>query len=152
MSRSFILAVLIAVFAAGHTGADDPPFHLGQRTGDDLPVLTDVEMGTQRQQALLQAIGGDPYGHRDGDFGRAGCPMNVRRFAIPSNTRYYGGYQVGGGAALGGEGPTLEEGVFGWDYFGILFTKRIALNWSHGARYQGGTGAYRTDGPRPQRH
>ena len=78
--------------------------------------------------------------------------MNFHRFSIPSNTRHYGGYQVGGGLPVRGDGPMLDEGTFGWDYFGLTFPKRVALNWSHGARYQGGTGAYRTDGPRLQRH
>jgi hypothetical protein len=141
---------------SGTATADDltvsDPLYLGQRTSDDLPPLTDDELGSPKQQALLQALAGDPFGHRGGDHARAGCAMDVRRFAIPSNTKYYGGYQVGGGAAIGGAGPTLEEGVWGWDYSGILFPKRIALNWSHGKRYQGGTGAYRTDGPRLQRH
>jgi hypothetical protein len=150
MSR-LLIAITIVVTLVGHAGSDEP-FYLGQRTSDDLPPLTDEELGSPRQQALLQALAGDAYGHRGGDHARAGCAMNVRRFAIPSNTRHYGGYMVGGGLPVKGEGPFLDEGTFGWDYPGILFNKRIALNWSHGARYQGGTGAYRTDGPRLQRH
>lgn len=81
---------------------------------------------------------------------RAGCPQTIGRLAIPSNTRNYLGYYVGGGSA----GPHAEaratsEGTWGWDYGGILFPKRVALGWSHGRRYQGGTGAYRTAGPSP---
>ena len=147
----FIIAAFLTVVAGGRAGTEEP-FYLGQRTSDDLPALTDDELGSAKQQSLLQALAGDPYGHRGGDHERAGCAMNVRRFAIPSNTRHYGGYQVGGGTPFGGEGPTLEEGVFGWDYFGVLFNKRVALNWSHGRKYQGGTGAYSTDGPRVRRH
>ena len=67
-------------------------------------------------------------------------------------TRYYGGYWLGGGSPIRGDSPTAEEGTFGWDYFGMTFAKRIDLNWSHGRRYQGGMGAYKTDGPRIQRH
>jgi hypothetical protein len=130
----------------------EEPFYLGQRTSDDLPPLTDEESGSSKQQALLLALAGDPLGHRGGDHARAGCATNIRRVAIPSNTSHYGGYLVGGGLPIKGDGPFLDEGTFGWDYFGMTIPKRIALNWSHGRRYQGGTGAYRTDGPRVQRH
>jgi hypothetical protein len=79
---------------------------------------------------------------------RAGCPLWISRLAAPSNTRNNFGYYVGGGAAWRhGEPRYLNEGTWGWDYNGILFPKRVALGWSHGARYQGGTGAYRTAGP-----
>src|SRR5204862_219598 len=76
-------------------------------------------------------------------------------FAPPQNLRadmvFYRGDWVGGGLPVFGEGRTLEEGTFGWDYFGILFNKRVALNFSHGRLDQGGFGAYKTDGPRHQR-
>jgi hypothetical protein len=111
-------------------------------------ALTDEELGTPQQQALLMALAGVPYGHRAADHARAGCAMLIRPHAIGSNTPHYGGYWVGGGKAVRGEKPFQDEGTFGWDYFGILFTKRIALSWSHGRRYQGGTGAYQTDGPK----
>jgi hypothetical protein len=114
----------------------------------ELPALTDDELGTSPQQALLLALAGDPYRHRACEHQRAGCAMLLRPHAIPSNSCHYGGYWVGGGLPCKGEGPYLNEGTFGWDYFGIIFNKRIALNWSHGARYQGGTGAYKTDGPK----
>src|SRR5262245_33238849 len=114
---------------------------------DELPPLTDEELGTQQQQALLLALAGDPYGVRVADHCRAGWPLLVRPHAIPASTRHYGGYWVGGGVPLFGDSPHLIEGTFGWDYFGAL-NKYIDLNWSHGRRYQGGTGAYRTDGPR----
>jgi hypothetical protein len=58
---------------------------------------------------------------------------------------------VGGGAPTLGSSPYLDEGTFGWDYFGITFRKRVALNWTHG-RHQGGAGAYQTDGPRLKKH
>jgi len=151
MLRPLVIAAFLATAMAAAAIADEP-FYLGHRTSDDLPALTDEELGSPKQQALLEALAGDPYGHRGGDHARAGCAMNIRRFAIPSNTRHYGGYMVGGGLPVKGDGPFLDEGTFGWDYAGILFNKRIALNWSHGARYQGGTGSYRTDGPRLQRH
>lgn len=118
---------------------------------DALPALTDEELATPQQQALLQALGGDPYGHRATDHARAGCAMNVRSRALPSNTRPYGGYWVGGGQTLKGYCPTTEDGTFGWDYFGLAFTKRIDLNWSRGRHYQGGAGTYKTDGPTAHR-
>ena len=125
------------------------PHSLPELLADDrLPTLTDEELTTPQQQALLQALGGDPYGHRAADHAQAGCAMNIRPRAIPSNTRPYGGYWVGGGQAIKGYFPSADDGTFGWDYFGLTFTKRIDLNWSHERRYQGGTGAYKTDGPR----
>jgi hypothetical protein len=145
----FSIALLITLVMLKHNvRAEEPPFYLGGRASDDLPPLSDEELGTAQQQALLAALGGDAYGHRADDHERAGCAMLIRPRAIPSNTRYYGGYWVGGGVPIKGDNPAIEEGTFGWDYFGMTFTKRVALNWSHGRRYQGGTGAYKTDGPR----
>ena len=81
---------------------------------------------------------------------RTGCPQSVSCLAVPSNTRFYGTYYVGGGTLFpGGQPRYVNEGTFGWDYGGILFPKQIALSWSHGRRYQGGSGSYRTDGPSP---
>jgi hypothetical protein len=86
---------------------------------------------------------------QESDMRRAGCPQCVSRLAIPSNSPRDGGYYVGGGLPVRGEGRCSQhEGTWGWDYVGLLFTKRIALNWSHGSRYQGGAGAYKTDGPK----
>lgn len=119
------------------------------RLGSDaMPQLTLEELETPQTQAMIGAMGGDPYGHRAAEFACAGMPQWVRAHAIPSYTRHYGGYYVGGGAPFHGEGRYINEGTWGWDYFGILYEKRIALNWWHGARYQGGLGAYKTDGPK----
>ena len=80
---------------------------------------------------------------------RAGFPQEVSRFARPSDTGRYIGYTVGGGARLRkGDQPLAHEGVWGWDYSGGLFQRRVILGWWHGRRYQGGSGAYRTDGPK----
>lgn len=141
---------------ANHAGAtahlhDQEPFYLGQRATDDLPRLTEEELSTPQQLALLSALGGDPYGPRLADHCRAGWPLSMRQHANPSNTLHYGGYWVGGGRALKGEAPFADEGTFGWDYFGLLLRKRIDLHWSHGHRQEGGAGAYQTDGPRPRR-
>jgi hypothetical protein len=80
---------------------------------------------------------------------RAGCPQNISCFARPSILPHECGYYVGGGAPCNeGEARYGDEGTWGWDYFGMLGLKKVALNWYHGERYQGGTGAYKTDGPK----
>lgn len=85
-------------------------------------------------------------------WARAGCPQNIRPHARPSNGPHFWGWWVGGGTAFGGEGPCEDEGTWGWDYEGGIIPKRIWLGWSHGRRYQGGTGAYKTDGPKLELH
>lgn len=142
-------AVFVASLMLQHNllGQEPEPFHLGGRTIDNLPKLTDEELATPQQQALLSALGGDAYGHRWCDFQCTGC-FGTRRHALASNNKHYGGYWVGGGAPCKGDDPFVEEGTFGWDYLGLVFTKRVALGWFHGRRYQGGTGAYKTDGPK----
>jgi hypothetical protein len=82
---------------------------------------------------------------------RAGWPECVRPRAIPSNNDHYCGYYVGGGAAIFGSGRYIDEGTWGWDYFGITRRRRVALNWWHG-KYQGGVGQYETDGPKVLHH
>jgi hypothetical protein len=83
---------------------------------------------------------------------RAGCPESVAPWAVPSNTKHYGGYYVGGGAPRHGEGRCIDEGTWGWDYLGFALPKNVALGWWHGRREQGGEGAYRTDGPHVVHH
>jgi hypothetical protein len=81
----------------------------------------------------------------------AGSPLEVSPWAHPSDTGRYIGYQVGGGAVIyhRSEPPLADDGTWGWDYQGgHFFRRRVILNWWHGRRYQGGTGAYGTDGPR----
>ncbi len=81
-------------------------------------------------------------------FERAGYPCKVSRCAQPTNNCRYTGYQVGGGSAVRGTGPTTQEGTWGWDYVGgQWFHPRVVLNWCR-SRYQGGTEGYKTDGPR----
>jgi hypothetical protein len=86
------------------------------------------------------------------DERRAGHPSLVSPLAQPSETKGEIGYEVGGGAVPcrgKGEERCAEEGTWGWDYEGHLLPAKINLGWWHGARQQGGSGAYRTDGPRP---
>jgi hypothetical protein len=75
---------------------------------------------------------------------RAGCPQRLSPLARPSDTQNYGGYYVGGGSAVHGEPRTACEGTWGWDYLGLI-PKWVDLYWWHGARKQGGGGAYATD-------
>jgi hypothetical protein len=82
----------------------------------------------------------------DGDE-RAGHPQEVAKWAVPTDTGKYVGYEVGGGKPCQGDGPTCNEGTWGWDYLGCLIPSKVILDWWHG-KYQGGTGAYETDGPR----
>lgn len=86
---------------------------------------------------------------RDCEFARAGCPQTLRYHATGTNPNFWG-YWVGGGTAFGGGPPCEHEGTWGWDFEGWP-TRRVWLNWSHG-RYQGGTGAYKTDGPKLHLH
>jgi hypothetical protein len=81
---------------------------------------------------------------------RAGFPNEVSRFAQPSDTGRYTGGAIGGGALRlrKSDGPLPNEGTWGWDYTGGVFQRRVFLGWWHGRRYQGGSGAYQTDGPR----
>lgn len=81
---------------------------------------------------------------------RAGHPECVASFAKPSNTSRYSGSYVGGGTAIKGCGRQTEDGTWGWDYCGYgarYLSHHPWLNWSHGRRCQGGSGAYKTDGP-----
>jgi hypothetical protein len=73
----------------------------------------------------------------------------IARFAMPSNNARYIGYYVGGGCAcrFKAEPRRPDEGTWGWDYQGALIPRIVNLGWWHGRRYQGGTGAYQTDGP-----
>lgn len=77
---------------------------------------------------------------------RAGCPLQVACYAVPSDAPQYVGYYVGGGSAIGGTHRYCDEGTWGWDYQGRFLPHRVLLYWSHW-RYQGGPGAYRTEGP-----
>ncbi len=89
-----------------------------------------------------------PRRYCENGFERAGNPQEIACRPHASDTSAYCGYTVGGGAAHHGEPRYLDEGTWGWDYTGWLFQRRVGLDWFHGARYQGGPGAYKTDGPR----
>jgi hypothetical protein len=80
---------------------------------------------------------------------RAGYPRALSGHLEPSTTPGGIGYYVGGGVPCGkGQGRHRDEGTWGWDETGGQhFRRRVILGWSQGRRYQGGTGAYHTDGP-----
>lgn len=149
-SRLLWLPTFAALMATTGISIAAPPASFGAKgaaytVGDD---------GVELQPAAIPSSivwGATPAGYRDCDFARAGNPQSLRKVTIPSNTRFYGGYYVGGGTPAKGAGRCLEDGTWGWDYAGILFTKRISLNWTRNGRPQGGTGAYQTDGPKLRR-
>lgn len=72
------------------------------------------------------------------------------RLLMPSETKGNVGYHVGGGNPFPhlAEPRTPDEGTWGWDYQGWHLPRRIITGWWHGRRYQGGAGAYKTDGPK----
>jgi hypothetical protein len=82
-------------------------------------------------------------------YQQTGCPRNVAWWAIPSDTGKYTMYRVGGGCPVPhlAEGPFPCEGTWGWDYIGRLLPHNVILGWWHGLCFQGGVGAYQTDGP-----
>jgi hypothetical protein len=107
---------------------------------------------------LLGAVRGDPpvpdgtheATHEEhGSFG----PPPVSCLAQPSNTPAQIGYYVGGGCPCcrHGDPHHVLEGTWGWDWTGFCFHRKVDLLWWHG-RYQGGTGAYKTDGPQILHH
>ena len=80
---------------------------------------------------------------------RAGCPEIVSKRAVQTYTSNYQGYYVGGGSSKRSADPRMSiEGTYGLDYQGPRWLpRRVALGWWHGRKYQGGTGAYKTEGP-----
>lgn len=83
------------------------------------------------------------------DHARAGCPQAVRPHAGRALGPGRVGYYVGGGGGLMGDGrdPT-RDGTWGIDYEPRVLPRLVVQSWSHGRKYQGGQGAYRTDGPK----
>ena len=90
-----------------------------------------------------------PY-HSSADAAtRAGHPGRIAWYASYSVTPAYAGDYVGGDTAWFGGcgGRSTDDGTWGVDFVGMILPRRVWLNWSHGRRYQGGVGAYKTDGP-----
>ncbi len=137
---------LAASFVPSQSVQAEPP------TADDARAVTYTITDEEVIPSSGIVWGPTSEGYRDCDFARAGCSQCLRKITIPSNTRFYGGYYVGGGTPTKGAGRCIEDGTWGWDYSGIAFPKRIALNWTAKGRAQGGTGAYKTDGPKLKYH
>ena len=157
-SFCFSLATMYGALAMVHATAGvahaKPPASFGAKAAryelsDNEPEAAPVPTPDVDEVPSSGIVWGDvSEDYRACDKCRAGCPESLRWLTIPSRTRYYGGYYVGGGTPLQGAGFCAGDGTWGWDYPGILFPKRIALNWTKNGRYQGGTGAYKTDGPK----
>jgi hypothetical protein len=82
---------------------------------------------------------------------RAGKPLCVSLFAYPTRGATYVGYYVGGGTGcVAAEPRRIDEGTWGTDYKGHWLPRHVILDWSHGRLYQGGTGAYATEGIAPR--
>ena len=64
---------------------------------------------------------------------RAGNPHTVAPWAIPATGPYFFGYRIGGSVAssrsAAGRPPLPDEGTWGLDFGGRLFTKRVRLRW-----------------------
>lgn len=73
-------------------------------------------------------------------------PPPVACWAVPSDTGTYLGDYVGGGCAFGGHPRQPGHGTWGWDYRNCLLPYHTFLRWC--GCYQGGAGAYKTDGPK----
>jgi hypothetical protein len=85
------------------------------------------------------------------ELDRAGHPECVSKHAVPSNSPRYAGYYVGGATPFWrrGDGRRLDEGTWGWDYWGGGLLKRhVSLNWLHGRDARRRYGGYQTDGPK----
>jgi hypothetical protein len=84
---------------------------------------------------------------------QAGYPYCVSPVSMVSYNEHYSGGYIGGGKFLGGDYPCPHQGTWGWDYTPFRpMSSKIFLRWSNGRHYEGGTGAYKTDGPKPIEH
>jgi hypothetical protein len=116
------------------------------RESDEAPIKDIFPLERPRGQESPRARKSGRYclnGHE-----RAGFPLCVGNFAQPSVTEDYSVGYVGGGSLFAGYLRFPSEGTFGLDYAGRWFSRKTWLQWSHGRRYQGGAGAYATDGPK----
>jgi hypothetical protein len=97
----------------------------------------------------VSALAGEPPPDPCHTMARAGWPQEVSRCAKPSDTGAYIGYTVGGGSPFRkGYAPAPASGTWGWDYQGWRFARHVVLRWWREPHYQGGAGAYKTEGPR----
>jgi hypothetical protein len=137
---AFLAATFTAAFCLIAAAANP---HTGQLP---VPPRAEVPMPGQKKFPIL-CTAESPCPCFDCRNKRSGYSQCVARYAIPGRNNRETGYFVGGGAALHGEPRCQDEGTWGWDYKGWI-CRAIELQWWHGTHYQGGTGSYRTDGPR----
>lgn len=98
---------------------------------------TSQPMSSRRTAAASRSVRASPV------------PYEIGRFAKPTYGPAYGYGWVGGGApSWRGQPRRRDEGVWGRDYVGVFYLRRVWPNWWHGAREQGGPGAYKPDGPK----
>jgi hypothetical protein len=95
--------------------------------------------------ALLIVLGAPRFGDAQEPCDRSGYQGRVAWFAVPSNSKGYAGYSLGGSKAIRGSEPRSEEGTWGWDYRGII-PSRVMLRWNRGEYHEGSGGTYRVDG------
>ena len=123
------------------------------RRSDGTDELIAAAIGIGSARLPLGRFVRDSGRQAPGDQARAGHPREVSHFAMPSDTGRYIGYWIGGRACACVLGtrrrpPYPDEGTWGWDFTGGLFRRNVDLGWWHGRRYQGGTGAYKTEAPK----
>ena len=172
--RQILMVVVVAIQSSVAVYASDPPIktrspddRMLQQSGKvnrevrapiDFSGQTENTKGESNLDVSESPLSGPrgketPSGTRQGrycenDFRRSGFPFCIGRFAAPSTDSFHQVGYVGGGTLFGGTGRRSNEGTFGMDYSGFLFSRKTWLKWSHGGRSQGGAGRYETEGPR----
>ena len=132
LARAGRLALLLGFIAGGSSYAQ-----ITTRV-DDGAAAADVEQQGPCRTCRTGSL--DPYR-------RAGQPQKIAPWAVLTDNHHYDGYFVGGGAAWRGDARREDEGTWGFDYVRLILRKRVDLGWWHGRFRQGGSGAYKTDGP-----
>jgi hypothetical protein len=144
-------ALVSLLFCVGGTAAAPPT---GAEALMAPVVVEEADPWAHRTPAAEPIVPPSPRGrYALDDQVRAGHPEMVSRWAIPSVTPAYSAGWVGGSTLLRGQPRHIHsDGVWGFDYDGWLLNRRIWLGWSHGRRYQGGAGAYDSEGPPKATH
>ncbi|MBW3596724.1 MAG: hypothetical protein KY475_05550 [Planctomycetes bacterium] len=149
------MTLLVSMFVLGAGGAlADSPVPRDAR-GFSAPVILDeADPWSYRTPPAEPIVPAPPRGrYAMDDQVRAGYPDTLSRWAVRSVTPAYSAGWVGGGTLLPGQPRYIHaDGVWGFDYDGWLLNRRIWLGWSHGRRYQGGRGAYDSEGPPKASH
>jgi len=123
-------AVIVAACSAAISIADEPPVDDWSAAINELPC-----------DSLYAPPTID-------DERRAGYPHELSRLARFENRCTYTGYYVGGGEKSNSNCRSIDDGTWGWDYFGRCYHRLVRLDFGHPSRYQGGEGQYQPDGPK----